>query len=713
MLHISNLHKAFGDRILFDRVSWQLQPGQRVGLCGPNGAGKTTLLKMLSGDVEPDEGEIAGPNDLTVGYLPQDGLTHTGRTLYEEASLAFEPLLALQAELRELEARLGDASLPAGEHDAALARYSEAQNTFQDQDGYGMEAKVDAVLRGLGFAAADFDKPTETFSGGWQMRIALAKLLLRRPRLLLLDEPTNHLDLEARNWLEEFLVDYPHAVVLVSHDRYFLDRVVTEIAEVGLRTLTVYRGVYSAYLKEREARIARLREAKRQQDEEVARMRMFIDRFRYKATKAKQVQSRIKMLDKITPIEVPPARKRVHFTFPASAKSGRTVIELRDVGKAYGDVRVFDRANIHIERGDRVALVGPNGAGKSTLMRMLSGVEAPDRGERVEGYRVITQYFAQDEAVRLDGSLTVHETLASDSPVDMVPAIRNILGGFLFTEDDVHKRVKVLSGGERTRLAVARMLLRPSNTLILDEPTNHLDIDSTDVLLDALIDYGGTLIFVSHDRYFVDRLATKIIDVGHGEAVLYPGAYEDFRWSRAQAATGGASPAAAGRNAGGTRATTVTSTATATAAGEGRPSRAGRPDQRSRTGETATAARTGRKQARGPTGAAHRVEAAEPHRASTGRSAAEHKRLQVEARRQQRKLDGLRRRIAELERRIAEREEAIRKLEADMAAPGFFTDQPSADEAVKRHQALMWEVGDLMNQWEALEQEAAERTLPS
>ena len=715
MLHISGLHKAFGDRILFDRVSWQLQPGMRVGLCGPNGAGKTTLLRMLSGEVEPDAGEIARPNGLTIGYLPQDGLSHAGRTLYEEASRAFEPLLALQAELRTLETRLGDASLPAGEHDAALTRYSEVQTAFQDRDGYGIEAKVDAVLRGLGFEGTDFEKPTETFSGGWQMRIALAKLLLRRPRLLLLDEPTNHLDLEARNWLEEFLVEYPDAVVLVSHDRYFLDSVVTEIAEVGLRTLTEFRGTYSAYLTEREARITRLREAKKRQDEEVARMRLFIDRFRYKATKAKQVQSRVKMLEKITPVEVPPARKRVHFQFPASAKSGRTVIELRDVAKAYSDVRVFERAAVHIERGDHVALVGPNGAGKSTLMRMLSGVEAPDRGERIEGYRVITQYFAQDEAVRLDGSLTVYETLASGSPVDMVPAIRNILGGFLFTEDDVYKRVKVLSGGERTRLAVARMLLRPSNTLILDEPTNHLDIDSTDVLLDALTDYGGTLIFVSHDRYFVDRLATKVIDIGHGEAVLYPGTYEEFRWSKAQGTGDAATPTGAGRKAGGTRATRVPATAAPAPAAAGRQRRSwsGPSDPRSRSGEAAAATGTGRKRDRGSAGAAGRARPAEPRKASPGRSAAEHKRLQVEGRRQQRQLDGLRKRIADLEGRIAEREEAIRKLEAEMAAPGFFTDQTSADAAVKRHQELMWEVGDLMNQWEALEQEAAERTAAS
>ena len=519
--------------------------------------------------------------------------------------------------------------------------------------------------------------------------------------------------------------------MLVSHDRYFLDSVVTEIAEVGLRTLTEFRGTYSAYLTEREARIARLREAKKRQDEEVARMRLFIDRFRYKATKAKQVQSRVKMLEKITPIEVPAARKRVHFKFPASAKSGRTVVELRDVAKAYGEVRVFERANVHIERGDRVALVGPNGAGKSTLMRMLSGVEAPDRGERIEGYRVITQYFAQDEAVRLDGSLTVYETLASGSPVDMVPAIRNILGGFLFTEDDVYKRVKVLSGGERTRLAVARMLLRPSNTLILDEPTNHLDIDSTDVLLDALTDYGGTLIFVSHDRYFVDRLATKIIDIGHGEAALYPGSYEEFRWSRGAGVgrrrTGRADvrrrrARQRGRTFRGQRRPVeprCSSTAHPVRAGSRRdgdgeakaravPDRELTPPGRPRCRDTGTGAPGGSApRRRRPPRTRHR-RGLRPRAVPPST-----RRRQVEARRQQRKLDGLRRRIADLEKRIAEREEAVRRLEAEMAAPGFFTDQASADEAVKRHQKLMWEVGDLMNQWEALEQEAAEQTAAS
>ena len=668
MIQVSSLHKTFGDRVLFDRVTWQVQPGQRVGLCGPNGSGKTTLLRMLAGELEPDAGEIVRPSGLTVGYLPQDGLTHAGRTLRDEATLAFAPLLEHQAEMRRLEGQFADPAITGDPHDALLVRYADAQEAFTHGEGYGIEAKVDAVLRGLGFAPDDFDRSADTFSGGWQMRIALAKLLLARPRLLLLDEPTNHLDLEARNWLEEFLVDYPHPVVLVSHDRYFLDAVVTAIADINLRALDTYPGTYSAYLTERDARVARLRAAKQQQDEDVARMKLFTDRFRYKASKAKQVQSRIKMLEKITPIEVPPERKKVRFTFPASARSGRTVIELRDTAKAYGDIRVFRGVNLHIERGDRLALVGPNGAGKSTLMRMLSGTEAPDRGERTVGYRVHTQYFAQDEATRLDPALTVYETLATGSPVDMVPAIRNILGGFLFTEDDVYKRVGVLSGGERTRLAVARMLLRPSNTLILDEPTNHLDIDSTDVLLEALEAFGGTLIFVSHDRYFVDKLATKVLDIGGGGAVFYPGTYEDFRWSRTQAALALASPSRAAPLA---RAASPKSMPAAVR-------------------RASTPAPPATRDARPP-------------------SAAEHKRRQVEARRKERRTQALRKRVAELERRIAEREVEIRRLEAKMAAPDLYADQSAATEMVRRHQTLMWEVGDLMNQWEALEEEAADR----
>ena len=540
MIQLQQLHKQFADRVLLDHVTWQVGDRDRVGLCGPNGAGKTTLLRMLAGFDEPDEGQVVRPGGLTIGYLPQDGLSHHGTTVFEEASLALKTLLDMKAEMHDVEVRLGDDSAGAEEHDALLHRYSELQERFRIADGYQLEQRVSSVLRGLGFEPADHEKPTDHLSGGWQMRLALAKLLLGAPDLLLLDEPTNHLDLDARNWLEGYLADYPHSVILVSHDRYFLDAVVTRIADLALRTITDYHSNYSQYLVQREEKMSRLREAKKRQDEEVARVQEFIDRFRYKATKAAQVQSRIKMLEKVERIEVPPERKRIHFQFPTAPKSGRVVFELKDVAKAYGPKVVLEKVNLHIERGDRIALVGHNGAGKSTLMRMLSAEEAPDRGQRIEGHQVVMQYFAQDEATRLDPTLTVYETLSSGSPDAMIPAIRNILGGFLFSGDEVYKRAGVLSGGERTRLAVARMLLRPSNTLLLDEPTNHLDLDSKEVLLDALADYGGTLIFVSHDRYFVERLASRIVEVGEGKATLYPGTYAEYLWSKER----GAAPAA-------------------------------------------------------------------------------------------------------------------------------------------------------------------------
>src|SRR5437764_5120560 len=428
MIQISDLTKSFGDRVLFDHVTWQITGRERVGLCGPNGAGKTTLLRMMAGMDEPDSGAILKPAALTVGYLPQDGLNHSGRTVFEEGSSAFGNLIAMKTEMHALEARLGDESIPEAEHETMLHRYSDLQDAFRLHDGYSIELKTSTVLQGLGFKPTDFERPTETFSGGWQMRIALAKLLLGQPNLLLLDEPTNHLDLEARNWLEEYLNSYPHAVILVSHDRFFLDAVVTRIADLTLRTLTDYHTNYSGYLAEHHERIEAMRKAKREQDEEVARVKMFIDRFRYQATKAAQVQSRIKMLEKVVPIEVPPERKKIHFDFPSCAKSGRMVLELKRARKAYGDLVVFGGLTLHIERGDRIALVGPNGAGKSTLMRMLSGEEPPDAGERIVGHNVVMQYFAQDEATRMDPAPTVYETLATGSPMPMLATIRNMLG---------------------------------------------------------------------------------------------------------------------------------------------------------------------------------------------------------------------------------------------------------------------------------------------
>jgi ATP-binding cassette subfamily F protein 3 len=674
MIQLQSLTKTYGERVLLDSVTWTVSSGERVGLCGPNGVGKTTLLRMLAGFEQPDAGAITRPVATTVGYLPQDGLNHSGRALVDEASQAFGPLLEARAEIDRIEHQLADPELAEGEHEAMLVRYHELTEFFRQHEGHSIELRVTQVLEGLGFSKADFDKPVETFSGGWQMRVALAKLLLGRPTLLLLDEPTNHLDLDARNWLEEYLSSYPHAVILVSHDRFFLDSVVTRISEISLRTITDYVGNYSKFLIERDTRLELLRKAKHEQDEEIARMRAFIDRFRYQATKAAQVQSRIKMLDRIVPLEVPPERKRVHFTFPHCAKSGRIVLELAGAHKAYGGNVVLDRVNLHIERGDRIALVAPNGAGKSTLMRLLAGVEAPDAGIRREGHQVVMQYFAQDEAARLNPARTVYQILEADSAVGMVPMIRNILGGFLFSGDDVEKKAGVLSGGERTRLAVARMLLTPANTLLLDEPTNHLDLDSKDVLLDALEDFGGTLIFVSHDRYFVDKLATKIIEVGHGGIEIYPGTYEQFLWSKARRHEAHEAASIAPKST------------------KDRPERAPAPKQ--------TGARESRRSS----------EEAKSQPSGGGPVAQNYedkKRADVEARKRRKDVETRGRRLAELEARIAEREQTVKTLEAQMAEPGFYDERAAAEETIKRHQRLMWEVGDLMNQWEALQSELA------
>ena len=464
----------------------------------------------------------------------------------------------------------------------------------------------------------------------------------------------------------------------------------TRITDLHLRHLDDYVGNYSKYIVQRDAMLERLRQAKKDQDEEVARVEMFINRFRYQATKAAQVQSRIKQLDKVVPIEVPPERKRIHFTFPTCAKSGRTVLELKHVRKAYGPLTVFKDVNLHIERGDRIALVGPNGAGKSTLMRMLSQSEAPDGGTLTVGHQVVMEYFAQDEAVRLNPALTVYETLEAGSSNDMVPAIRNILGGFLFSGDDIHKKAGVLSGGERTRLAVARMLLRPSNTLLLDEPTNHLDLDSKDVLLEALEDYGGTLILVSHDRYFVEKLATKIIEIGHGGAVVYPGTYTEFLWSKkAREERAAATPTEAGRRKNLTA--------------ERHPRRL-----RLRRGQTTKAQGSGLKAQGKP--ARLQAPGLRLRKSTCGREdREERKRLEAERKKKQREQETLRKRIADLESRIASTEAEVKQLEAAMSEAGFYEDSARSKPVIDRHQALMWEVGDLMAQWEALQNHAAEQ----
>ena len=534
MLQIKGLGKAYRGEWLFRSLDFQINGNDRIGLVGDNGTGKSTLMKMLSGLLQADEGETIGSKELTFGYLPQDGLFARGRTLLEETLTVFESLKTMEAEIRRLEEEMAQSGPDTPGHEKQLERYSLLSQQFQIKEGYSVEAKAGAVLQGLGFTKDDMRRPCEDFSGGWQMRIALGKLLLQQPNLLLLDEPTNHLDLEARNWLEGYLQSYPHAVMMVSHDRYFLDASVNRIVELRNRSVHFYHGNYNAFTRLREERMAQLVAAHEAQQKEIARIKAFADRFRYKATKAAQVQSRLKELERMELVEIPPEAKPIRLKFPEGPRTGRTVLELSNVSAGYGETPVFRDLNFILEKGERVALVGPNGAGKSTLMKILAGRLPLFQGERKEGHNVVVSYFSQDQEELISSSKTVWDEVYSVAPSYVVPQLRTMLGCFLFSGDEIEKPVSVLSGGERSRLVLCKLLFSPANCLLLDEPTNHLDIKSKDILMDALGDYGGTLVFVSHDRYFLDGLATKVLEIGNETAVAHMGNYEDFLYKKAE-----------------------------------------------------------------------------------------------------------------------------------------------------------------------------------
>jgi ATP-binding cassette subfamily F protein 3 len=533
MIQLSGAGKHFGPRVLFENLDWLVRPNERTGLVGANGTGKTTLLKILAGFESLDYGARSAMKGITIGYLPQDGLTLSGRTVFQECMSVFSDLLDMEREHEVLAHQLGELDPSSPEYSAAADRLHRIDTEFRTRDGYALEAHVGTVLNGLGFAKEDWSRRTEEFSGGWQMRIALAKLLLERPNLLLLDEPTNHLDLEARNWLEEYLTNYPNAYVLISHDRYFLDVTVNRILELWNKAGHFYSGNFEKYLRQKTERRTQLESAYRNQRERIDQLEAFINRFRYQATKAKQVQSRIKELEKIERIEIPQEEKTIHFSFPQPKASGRIVAELRDVAKSYGEKFVFGDVNVVIERHDRVALVGVNGAGKSTLIKLLSGTEKISHGELTLGHNVQVDYFAQDQYKELDPDARMLDDISSVAPRATQTELRSLLGCFLFSEDGVFKRIGVLSGGERNRYALARMLMQPSNFLLLDEPTNHLDMRAKDVLLEALEKFTGTVVFVSHDRYFIDKLATRVFEVADGRVNVYPGNYEDYVWRKA------------------------------------------------------------------------------------------------------------------------------------------------------------------------------------
>jgi ATP-binding cassette subfamily F protein 3 len=452
----------------------------------------------------------------------------------------FTGLHAIERELETLTHKISELDHTSPEYAEVADRYHSLEHEFRTRDGYSIEAEVGRVLQGLGFRKEDWERQTDEFSGGWQMRLALAKLLLQKPNLLLLDEPTNHLDLEARNWLEEYLHDYPHALVLISHDRYFLDVVVNKIAEIWNKRFWFYTGNYDKFLTQKTQRNEQLQAAYKNQRDRIEQLEVFINRFRYQATKAKQVQSRIKELEKIERIEVPPEEKTIHFSFPQPKPSGRIVAEFVGVAKTYpakpgtnaGAKEVFRDVNFLIEKGDRIALVGVNGAGKSTLIKLLAGEEKTTHGEFKLGHNVEADYFAQDQYKELDPEARMIDDLGNASPRSTQTELRSLLGCFLFSEDDVFKKIGVLSGGERGRYALLRLLLHPANFLLLDEPTNHLDLRAKDVLLDALMKYTGTVVFVSHDRYFIDKLATRVFEIGDGKVEVYPGNYEDYLWRK-------------------------------------------------------------------------------------------------------------------------------------------------------------------------------------
>ncbi len=532
MIQLSGAAKRFGPKLLFEGVDWLVTPNDRIGLVGANGAGKTTILRILAGLETPDAGAVASQRGIRTGYLPQDGLSLSGHTVLAECLSVFSDLHAIEQEMESLARGMGELDPAGAEYRQAAGRFQQLDSEFHTRGGYAIEAQVGTVLSGLGFRKEDWTRRTGEFSGGWQMRIALAKLLLEKPNLLLLDEPTNHLDLEARNWLEQYLGAYPHAFVLVSHDRFFLDITVRKIAEIWNRRIHFYSGNYERYVEQRDERRAQLEAAYKNQQDRIRQLEAFINRFRYQATKAKQVQSRIKELERIERIEIPPREKAIHFSFPQPKASGRIVAEFKEVKKSYGGLLVFEDLNFVIERGDRVALAGANGAGKSTLIKILAGSEPVSAGTFKLGHNVQADYFAQDQYQELDPDAVLLDELSSATPSTPLVELRNLLGCFLFSESDVFKKVGVLSGGERNRFALARLLLNPSNFLLLDEPTNHLDLRAKDVLLEALQGYTGTVVFVSHDRHFIDKLATRVFEVAGHRVNVYPGNYEDYLWRK-------------------------------------------------------------------------------------------------------------------------------------------------------------------------------------